>query len=98
MEVYDLLAREITPDDYELLLRLDKVVAKPTASQEIVEGLPAVSAKEFQGGNCTVCLSPFEADDVVAAMACKHHFHRCCISKWLSECRRTCPLCGVDAP
>mmetsp|Transcript_90654 Transcript_90654/g.194392 ORF Transcript_90654/g.194392 Transcript_90654/m.194392 type:complete len:455 (+) Transcript_90654:96-1460(+) len=96
-EVFDLLSREITPDDYELLLRLDQAVPKPIASQEVIEGLPAVCASEFMGDDCAVCLSPFEADDAVAALPCKHCFHRSCITKWLAECRRTCPLCGTEA-
>mmetsp|Transcript_27095 Transcript_27095/g.48981 ORF Transcript_27095/g.48981 Transcript_27095/m.48981 type:complete len:261 (-) Transcript_27095:129-911(-) len=95
-EVYDLLSREITPNDYELLLRLDKAVAKPVASNESIEALPDVPPKAFMGGECAICLTPFQADSKVAAMACKHHFHRSCITKWLSECRKTCPLCGKE--
>lgn len=97
-EVSDLLSREITPEDYDLLLRLDKAVPKPTASAESIEGLPVVHEKEFMGGECTVCLCMFEAGDGVLALPCQHHFHRSCITKWLSECRRMCPLCGVEIP
>ncbi|CAE8658021.1 unnamed protein product, partial [Polarella glacialis] len=96
-EVYELLTREITPNDYELLLRLDKGVAKPVASTESIKALPAVAKEDFQGGDCAICLSPFEADSKVTAMTCKHRFHRKCITKWLAECRRTCPLCGTEA-
>lgn len=97
VEVLDLLSREITPDDYELLLRLDKAVGQPVASTETVEALPSVAPEEFKGQNCSICLAPFEDDSEVAAMQCKHKFHRSCISRWLSECRKTCPLCGKDA-
>lgn len=97
VEVFDLLSRDITPDDYDLLLRLDEVVAKPTASSETLECLPVVAAEEFMGGSCTVCLSPFEKEDEVTALPCKHHFHRNCITRWLAECRRACPLCGSEA-
>lgn len=95
-EVSDLLSRDITPEDYDLLLRLDKEVPKPTASVESIDGLPAVATKEFMGGECTVCLSKFEADDKVVALPCNHRFHRSCVTKWLSECRRMCPLCGLE--
>jgi len=97
MEMFDLLSRDITPEDYDVLLRLDKTVPKPTASNDCIEALPAVSAEEFMGGSCTVCMSSFEESDNVAALNCKHNFHRDCIAKWLAECKKTCPLCGVEA-
>lgn len=93
-EVCSLLTREIRPEDYDLLLRLDETVAKPTASPETVRGLPKVSCAEFMGHECTVCLSSFAAKDSVVALPCQHNFHSACITKWLTECRETCPLCG----
>lgn len=95
-EVSDLLFREITPEDYETLLRLDETVSKPTASASSIESLNKVSGKTLAGETCSVCLAAFEDDDVVATLPCSHHFHNDCISKWLSECRCACPLCGVD--
>lgn len=95
-EVSDLLSRDITPEDYDLLLRLDKEVPKPTASADCIDGLPAVPKEDFMGNNCSVCLSKFEADDAVVALPCQHHFHRNCVTKWLGECRRMCPLCGAE--
>jgi len=98
-EVSDLMYREITPEDYDLLCRLDKATPKPTASAASIECLPVVHQKEFMGGECTectVCLSKFEAHDSVVALPCQHRFHRSCVAKWLSECRRMCPLCGVE--
>jgi len=97
VEVYDLLNREITPDDYELLLQLDEAVAKPTVSTSGVEELPSASAEDFMGGECTVCLAQFEPSDAVVRLQCRHHFHRVCITTWLSEYNRTCPLCCRDA-
>ncbi|CAE7230647.1 PJA1 [Symbiodinium sp. CCMP2592] len=97
VEVFDLLSREITPDDYELLLRLDRAVAPPVASSDRIEALPNLLPADFSGGVCSICLMPFQEDSNVTAMSCKHQFHRGCISKWLAECRKTCPLCGKDA-
>jgi len=94
--VFDLLFREITPEDYETLLRLDEGVQKRTASADSVQKLPDAMAKEFMGESCTVCLTAFVAEDEVARMPCRHHFHRQCISRWLSECGRACPLCGKE--
>mmetsp|Transcript_68019 Transcript_68019/g.178356 ORF Transcript_68019/g.178356 Transcript_68019/m.178356 type:complete len:214 (-) Transcript_68019:7-648(-) len=97
-QVSDLLDREITPDDYEMLLLLDECIAKPTASRTAVESLPAVSAKEFLGETCTVCLHAFEHREGVVSLKCKHFFHHECISKWLLEHGRLCPLCGDEQP
>lgn len=95
-EVNSLLFREITPEDYDLLLRLDETVAKPVAAVETVKELPSAAACDFMGGSCSVCLTAFEEHDEVVELPCGHHFHRECITKWLSECRRTCPLCGGE--
>mmetsp|Transcript_16192 Transcript_16192/g.42788 ORF Transcript_16192/g.42788 Transcript_16192/m.42788 type:complete len:341 (+) Transcript_16192:81-1103(+) len=95
-EVYSLLSRDITPEDYDLLLRLDDTLAKPTASAESVRTLPRVEREEFEGRECGVCLSAFEAKDAVVGLPCRHFFHQECVSKWLSQCRRTCPLCCTE--
>lgn len=95
-EVYSLLSRDITPEDYDLLLRLDETVAKPTASVESVQELPKVEREEFEGHECGVCLSPFEAKDSVVGLPCRHKFHHECVARWLSQCRKTCPLCCAE--
>lgn len=92
-EVYSLLSRDIMPEDYELLLRLDEAVPKPTVSAESFKCLTSVACHDFMGGKCSVCLSAFEEQDAVAALPCEHNFHRGCITTWLSEYRHTCPLC-----
>merc|ERR1719231_808500 len=59
-QVNDLMYRDITPEDYEMLLRLDKLVPKPTASTECIDALPSIAKEEFMGHECSVCLSSFE--------------------------------------
>lgn len=98
VEVYSLLSREILPEDYELLLRLDEAVVKPTVSVDSFKCLSTVACEHFMGGKCSVCLCAFEEQDSVAALPCQHRFHRACLLRWLSECRQTCPLCGAEAP
>jgi len=93
-EVCNLLTRDIRPEDYDLLLRLDETVKPPTASAETVQGLPKVFPEEFMGQECAVCLSPFSEKELVVQLPCRHMFHSACIIKWLTECRKTCPLCG----
>lgn len=97
-EVLDLFSRDITPEDYDLLLRLDETVEKPTVNAESVEKLPDVACMEFAGGDCRICLTAFEDDDKVTSLPCGHNFHRDCIATWLSKYNRTCPLCHEEVP
>jgi len=95
-EVYSLLSRDITPEDYDLLLRLDENNAKPTVSAESVRDLPRVERKDFEGRDCGVCLAAFEAKDSVVGLPCRHFFHHECVAKWLSQCKKTCPICCAE--
>lgn len=101
-ELSELLFREITPEDYDLLCRLDSSASKPAdavakakQSASAVEKLPKVSEEHLIGESCMVCLTPFEASDDVPSLPCKHFFHLDCITRWLSERpgQPTCPLC-----
>jgi len=93
----ELLFRDITPEDYELLVRLDETVKRRTASQENVNSLPRAQSEEALGQVCSVCLDPFCQTDTISILPrCKHLFHKDCVSKWLTERHRLCPLCNVD--
>lgn len=97
-EVYSLLSREITPEDYEMLLRLDETVPKKgkATEEETSEALHSVSCAEFMGKQCPICLTRYEKTDDVSALPCSHEFHRECICTWLSNYRKTCPLCCTE--
>ncbi|XP_021771801.1 RING-H2 finger protein ATL11-like [Chenopodium quinoa] len=42
---------------------------------------------------CSVCLSPFEADEMLRLLPkCNHIFHVTCLEPWLKD-HNTCPLC-----
>jgi len=96
-EAVDLLTRDITPDDYDVLLQLDETIDKPTASKARLASLTSMSATEFLGERCTICLLTFEKEDGVTALSCDHLFHSDCVLKWLSEHSRRCPVCGDEA-
>lgn len=99
-EVVDLFYRDITPEDYDLLLRLDEMVPKRTAKAENISHLRQRAPSERQHEVCGVCLVQFEDNDVVLAVSCpaKHEFHRRCITKWLTECSKTCPIDHAELP
>lgn len=96
-QVCELLDRDITPDDYEMLLQLDESVARSTASRAGVERLVPANEKDFLGESCSICLIAYEPDDLVKALPCAHFFHQECIAKWLLERCRFCPLCSEEA-
>lgn len=95
-QVSDILFRELTPEDYDLLLHLDESIERRAASRFSVDSLPRAWASDFLGESCTVCLGAFEEGDSVAALPCKHFFHRSCIERWLTERRPVCPLCSSE--
>jgi len=96
MEVSSLLTREITPEDYEMLLKLDEAVPKKTAGADLVERLPQASLKDFEGGTCAVCICPLVEVGEVVVLPCKHYFHRSCVSTWLSDYGKSCPVCSAS--
>lgn len=95
-QVRALSQREITPEDYDMLLRLDEALAKPTASRDFVARLPKVKVKTVLGKPCMVCLENFQKGDKVLELPCKHKYHGKCISRWLLKYRPTCPVCAKD--
>ena len=44
---------------------------------------------------CSVCLSPFCADERVVVLPCSHTYHEACIAKWLMR-KPSCPCCMMD--
>jgi hypothetical protein len=98
-EAFDLMFREITPEDYETLLRLDETIARPTATAASIAKLPSIKGEEALGEDCPVCLNAFEPGEVLLMLPkCRHRFHSDCITKWLSEWKKKCPLCGEEVP
>lgn len=96
-QVSELLGRDLSPNDYELLLQLDESVARPTAKKASVDSLDRRGDEDFLGETCVICLHAFEMNDDVTALPCAHFFHRECVSKWLLERCRSCPICGIEA-
>lgn len=42
--------------------------------------------------SCSICIEPFEQDELVSALSCGHLYHSSCINEWLQKTLH-CPLC-----
>lgn len=100
-ELADLLVRELTPEDYEMLLRLDEGVQRRpgyTADVSSVGALPErpVEANEA-GSKCAVCFEAFVLGEPVKRLRCTHMFHAACLTAWLVQTSNACPICNIQA-
>ncbi|CAM9636577.1 unnamed protein product, partial [Hapterophycus canaliculatus] len=41
---------------------------------------------------CTICLAPYEEEEVIKVLPCNHDFHAGCLDSWL-KLKAICPLC-----
>lgn len=95
-EVIDLMYRDLSPEDFEKLSKLDERLPKRnTAHRNLVDRLPRMHAKDCNATECRVCLAELEPNAIVVKLPCSHAFHPACISKWLTQCKNTCPLCSA---
>lgn len=93
-EVIEIMYRDLSPEDFETLCKLDeKLPKRNTAQRSIVDRLPRALARDCGATECRVCLAEFEPTCPVVKLPCRHAFHKACISKWLTQCKNTCPLC-----
>eukprot|EP00494_Astrolonche_serrata_P026549 UN26811 len=72
---------------------------RPPAAKSVIESLPLIEMTKKllkDGKECAVCQEGFEvAEKGVTQIACKHYFHKKCITPWL-ETNNTCPLCRYE--
>eukprot|EP01117_Protostelium_nocturnum_P005582 TRINITY_DN2019_c0_g1_i2.p1 TRINITY_DN2019_c0_g1~~TRINITY_DN2019_c0_g1_i2.p1 ORF type:complete len:370 (+),score=165.16 TRINITY_DN2019_c0_g1_i2:282-1391(+) len=88
----DLQNRELTPEDYELLLLLDEGVKKKTIERRDVEKLPArLHDCSSCTGTCVVCMGDYEDGEKITKLPCGHEFHTTCIATWLTMSSVNCP-------
>ena len=95
--VVDLQHRELTPEDYELLLLLDNTVASKTVNPQLLKSIKEISPElaRIVGELCTICMESFQADEKAKMLSCKHFFHSHCIDEWLLHSSQKCPLDGL---
>ena len=89
--------RDLTPEDYELLLRLDERVKPKTIDSSELDKLKTDKVTEDNAGDiCMVCLDPYIIGEVRKLLPCDHVFHASCIEMWLKNNSVTCPLDGTE--
>ena len=88
--------RELTPEDYELLLQLDELVKKKTVSKAAFDSFAVFTAEEgLTCEQCAVCLEQYCTGQELKQLPCSHFFHTGCIEQWLSTVSMNCPLDGL---
>lgn len=85
--------RDLTPEDYDLLLRLDERVAPKTLSENKLntfktETIESNDALEV----CPICMELYEMGQVRKYLPCQHAFHSSCIDAWLKNSSMNCPI------
>ena len=89
--------RDLTPEDYENLARLDELIKKKTVSDQKLKQLKCEKVNSDNVNNfisdlCTICMEGYLIDQVRKHLPCGHIFHSDCIDEWLSSNSTKCPL------
>ena len=85
--------RDITPEDYELLLRLDESVPTKTISDERIASFETENVSERHvNETCGICMEGYVVGQSRKILPYKHIFHVNCIDTWLKNSSTKCPL------
>jgi len=91
-----IMLRDLTPEDYELLLRLDERLENRRAASgkelKSLNQMKADDSAEWQERQCGICLLNYGPGDNCVQLPCEHIFHDPCIKHWL-EIQAVCPVC-----
>ncbi|KAI8515427.1 E3 ubiquitin-protein ligase Zswim2 [Branchiostoma belcheri] len=100
--INNMLSRDLTDEDYELLNLLESSTANQsgTVPEPVVNSLPVEIVRQKSpllapGQQCRVCLRGFSVGQHLRRLPCKHKFHKDCIDQWLLHQRATCPIDGM---
>ena len=94
----DLQHRDLTPEDYDLLLRLDEKVTPKTVSESALSSFDTLTLESTSvliGELCSICMEVYSPSQSVKTLPCQHTFHCNCIDMWLSSASLNCPLDGI---
>lgn len=71
----------------------------PSPSPQPEKSIVKAKSKKYKGRQieCVVCLEEYiDGESKVMSLPCGHEFHAECITPWLVNRRRTCPICKGD--
>jgi len=89
----DLQNRDLSPEDYEILLRLDERVQRKTVNTSVLNSLPNIVVDEkYLDEICSICIETYLRGQTLKILPCSHVFHSECIEKYLQEFSVQCPL------
>ncbi len=92
-QVEELQTRDISPEDFQVLLELDEKVPKKTLSGDDVAQFERVTFVEgMLALDCGICLCELEPGEQYVRLPCDHTFHDECITRWLTQYNTKCPL------
>lgn len=95
-KIRELMSRDLEPEDFELLQKLDETVPNRRIAPKDEVKVPVMTAAKAECTQCTICLEHLEPETQVAQMRCSHAFHPDCLHTWLTKCKSACPLCGAS--
>ncbi|CAF1225363.1 unnamed protein product [Didymodactylos carnosus] len=87
--------RELSPEDYEMLCRLDERVERKTVNNSVLDSLQTVcieNTNDYLDEMCTICMEKYQLTQLIKLLPCKHKFHQACIETWLKSFSPNCPL------
>lgn len=88
--------REITPEDFDLLLQLDTFVEVKTVPKSVIDNLRTEHIDKKSDSPCMICMEDYELGQLIMYLECNHFFHSRCIRTWLTVNSTKCPLDGLE--
>ena len=86
--------RDISPNDYELLLELDDNIQPKIVPNKVLEKIETKTVPVWMKEENYVCCICFEVlnEDMKELPKCGHCFHVSCIDTWLGTASNACPI------